>query len=73
MIGSGIPISQSNAPFPNDMIVSMLYLVEQQRARVPLVPLPASRAARDRKPPRTPLTVQHSERIGRGALQCKGS
>ena len=24
MIGSGIPISQSNAPFPNDMIVSML-------------------------------------------------
>jgi len=24
MIGSGIPISQSSAPFPNDIIVSIL-------------------------------------------------
>jgi hypothetical protein len=68
MIGSGIPISQSNAPFPNDMIVTILYRLEQQRARVPLVPLPASRAARDRKPPRTPLTDQPSERTGRAPL-----
>jgi hypothetical protein len=72
MIGSGIPISQSSAPFPNDIIVSILYRLDQQLARVPLVPLPASRAAGDRKPPRTPLTVQPSERVGGAPLQCLG-
>jgi hypothetical protein len=39
MIGSGMPMSQSNAPFPNDIF--SLHLMFQRRlqfARVPLVP-----------------------------------
>jgi hypothetical protein len=33
MIGSGIPISQSNAPFPNDMIVSILFILTRAATR----------------------------------------
>jgi hypothetical protein len=39
MIGNGMPISQSSAPFPKDMVISSVVLNWQSNAHgVPLVP-----------------------------------
>jgi hypothetical protein len=38
MIGSGMPMSQSNAPFPKDMAASFDVSVKEQRRWISLVP-----------------------------------
>jgi hypothetical protein len=72
MIGSGIPISQSNTPFPNVIEASIPKKLEKQRARVPLVPLQGYRTVRQSQAIAKAFTAQHGERTGR-QMSCYGS
>jgi hypothetical protein len=71
MIGSGIPINQSNAPFPNDLIVSILWSSNASGFHLFRWRLP--RAARDHKPPRFPLTDKAAIELGWTPLLFIGS
>ena len=61
MIGSGIPISQSNTPFPNDMAASDSMLTGQATHSGSI----GSIARYNREAIANPLTAHHREPTGR--------